>query len=274
MTIVSGARIKHLRKTTNTFISAPMRGRKPCFFIRGLRENVTSAINKIADISNEYTEALQKLNRHSGVRIYVPVETRFIGLVIGVRGKIIKSIQDKTDTSIITPLRSKQTDDVVAFDVRGETSNVFRARDLMYRYIFDRTEINLEKVNSQIYGIEAALNGLEMYKKVEHPETTHLPVLDVRAHHSTWPFTHEDTPDSISTNNSTSSSTNSSVESSPTMALDVVAWVRRSMCSTCGRRECINFPSKCGHATFCRQCFKKYLCVDPNCPGYYGRIPM
>ena len=255
-----------MRAITNTFIQTPVRGRKPCFLIRGLREDVTSAINKIADMSNEYTEALQKCTRPGGVRLCVPVERGSVALLIGSKGHVIKNIQEQTNTFIRTPVRCKQMGAVAAFDVRGNIRNVFRARDLMYRYIFDRTKINLEKVNSQIYGIKAALNGLEMYKEVEHPVATHLPVLDVHAHHRSGPFAHVHSPDISSPH----SSANSSVESSPTIGLG--NWVRRSMCSACGRGECVNVSLKCGHATLCSQCCKKFLCAETTCPGYYGRI--
>ena len=252
----------------------------------------------------------------------------------------IKKIQDETETYILTPSRVNRPDIRVgaAFEVRGEKSNVLRARELMYQHIFHRTRVHLEMVDDQVYGIDAALNRLEVFPRNPHDRNSvrmtrdeltrqcgfktiksreeqvnsnraqregsassstgsppvSSPEVDVhpgvftrdkqafrvdlheqeaRAHHRMSPFAYADSLGDRSAHSSAFSSTNSSVESSPAMGLGLLNWARRRpLCSGCGRRECVNFPSKCGHATLCSQCFQKFLCADPACPGYYGRV--
>ena len=204
----------------------------------------------------------------------IPVDTRFIGLVIGPRGMIIKTIQDKTNTCITTPLPCQQMGAVSEFEVQGEKSNVFRARALIYKYIFDRTHINLENVNDQICGIKVAENVLEEYKNIQHPISTHVYPPDDDAHPQpdTIPFAHVGSPDNLSEYSSALSSTNTNVVSSPAKGLGKPKWGPKSLCSVCHTRKCVNFPWKCGHATLCRQCLNTFLCANKTCPGYYGRI--
>ena len=141
----AGCKIKGLRNKTGVYIKTPVRGEDPVFKITGQREQVAAAKKIILESAAHFTKI--RANKRNGapngrpdditIRVRVPI--KLVGLVVGSKGATIKSIQQRTDTYIITPSREKDP----VFEVKGQEVNVVNARRLVYEHICERTGMQI-----------------------------------------------------------------------------------------------------------------------------------
>lgn len=145
-----GCKIKDLRARTNTYIKTPMRTEPPVFVVTGKETAVNLVIAEINSAAEHFTQIRASRNHHKNggggevakpvsregdVVLHVTVPYRVVGLVVGLKGQTIKQIQQDTDTFIVTPNRDKAP----IFEIRGQPSNVERARLMIERHIEMRT---------------------------------------------------------------------------------------------------------------------------------------
>ena len=150
----SGVKIKALRAQTNTCIQTPIRGEDPVFKIRGRKEDVEIAERTIREMAENFTQNRSSRHSESGgqllckpgeITLLVPVDARYVGLLVGPKGTTIKNIQQATDTYIWTP--SRVTDPRIRmadFKVRGYRENVEAAREMMYNHVHIRTQKGMD----------------------------------------------------------------------------------------------------------------------------------
>ena len=129
-----GWRIMPLRAKAR--IMAPARGERPIFIISGRPEDVEEVKRELIIAANRITASLAFRKKtamilqsqspaEEPIIIDVPVPRRAVGLVVGLKGTMIKSIQELTNTFIVTPPKHLKKQ---CFIVSGKPEDVERAR--------------------------------------------------------------------------------------------------------------------------------------------------
>lgn len=157
-----GCKIKALRAKTNTYIKTPVRGEEPVFVVTGRKEDVTLAKREIISAAEHFSQirAQRKNNTLNSLApgppspnapgtttIKVRVPYRVVGLVVGPKGATIKSIQQTTNTYIVTPSRDKEP----VFEVTGSLDNVENARKAILEHISNRTGGLLDAADDNVF---------------------------------------------------------------------------------------------------------------------------
>lgn len=145
-----GCKIKDLRARTNTYIKTPMRTQSPVFVVTGKEEAVQQVMQEIHNAAEHFTHIRASRNHHKAggglenakpvsregdIVMYVTVPYRVVGLVVGLKGQTIKTIQQETDTFIVTPNRDRAP----IFEIRGQPENVEKAKSMILTHIEHRT---------------------------------------------------------------------------------------------------------------------------------------
>lgn len=140
-----GSKIRQIRQETGTFIQTPVNGEEPIFVITGDKDNVLLAKNKLEEAANEFDFNIfvEACTYKDGDRIrnnlFLPA--RYIGLVVGKKGSIIKRIMDMSGTTIVTP----KVNTLNGFKIHGTTGQIRIAIDMIKDHILTTSNVMIEE---------------------------------------------------------------------------------------------------------------------------------
>lgn len=130
-----GSKIRQIRQDTNTFIQTPVNGEEPIFVISGKQSNVILAKAKLEEAAKEFDFNIfvEACTYRDGdkIRFNLFLPSRFIGLVVGKKGTIIKRIMELTETTIVTP----KVNTLNGFKIHGRPNQIRQAIDMIKEHI-------------------------------------------------------------------------------------------------------------------------------------------
>lgn len=137
----NGSKIRALRNSTNTYIRSPLPTECPVFTVKGKKQDVFEAVNFLISASNYFTSLEnEKQIAHNEailssqgevivVKFSIPIN--YIGLVVGMKGATIKTIEKQSKTFIQSPIADLES----IFVITGSSKNCEKAMSFISRYL-------------------------------------------------------------------------------------------------------------------------------------------
>ncbi|OTF79186.1 KH domain containing protein [Euroglyphus maynei] len=148
-----GSKIRQIRQETCTFIQTPVNGEEPIFVISGDKDNVEIAKNKLEEAAAEFDFNIfvEACTYKDGNRIrnnlFLPA--RYIGLVVGKKGSIIKRIMESSDTTIVTP----KVNTLNGFKIHGTPEKIRLAINMIKEHILSTSNVMVEEIQHNQYEV-------------------------------------------------------------------------------------------------------------------------
>ncbi|KAH9423924.1 K y RNA-binding domain [Dermatophagoides pteronyssinus] len=148
-----GSKIRQIRQETGTFIQTPVNGEEPIFVISGDKDSVQLAKNKLEEAANEFDFNIfvEACTFKDGDRIrnnlFLPA--RYIGLVVGKKGSIIKRIMESSDTTIVTP----KVNTLNGFKIHGKVEKIRLAIDMIKEHILSTSNVIIDEIQQNQFEI-------------------------------------------------------------------------------------------------------------------------
>ncbi|UXI22931.1 transformation/transcription domain-associated protein [Sarcoptes scabiei] len=141
-----GSKIRQIRQETGTFIQTPVNGEDPVFVIRGDRDKVQQAKTKLEEAAQEFdfNVFVEACTYREGdkIRNNLFLPARYIGLVVGKKGSIIKKIMEISGTTIVTP----KVNTLNGFKIHGSPGQIRQAIDLIKDHIHSTSNVLIDEI--------------------------------------------------------------------------------------------------------------------------------